>query len=135
MQPSIPEHSMPLKPGASVLLVDDEPEVLDDMASILTRNFPGLGVSTAESGRWALELLGTQCCEVILSDYRMRGGMNGAEFLRQASVICPHAARVAMAGDPDEYLVAQGQLHGFTVLAKPISVALLLQIVGHHVRV
>ena len=57
--------------GASILLVDDEPEILATLAEILT--YAGHRVETAADGAAALERLDSRSFDVIVSDVRMPG--------------------------------------------------------------
>ncbi len=56
-------------PAASILIIDDEPEVAQMLADILAAQ--GHKVVTAESGERALDLIEGQRFDVILSDVRM----------------------------------------------------------------
>jgi PAS domain S-box-containing protein len=64
----------------SILLVDDEPALLDVACLFLERN-KGFKVDTALSAQSALDLLNSGSYEVIISDYEMPE-MNGIEFLK-----------------------------------------------------
>ena len=57
--------------GASILLVDDEPEILATLTEILT--YAGHRVETAADGAAALERLDSRSFDVIVSDVRMPG--------------------------------------------------------------
>jgi two-component system NtrC family sensor kinase len=57
--------------GASILLVDDEPEILGTLAEILT--YAGHRVETAADGTAALARLDSRSFDVIVSDVRMPG--------------------------------------------------------------
>jgi two-component system NtrC family sensor kinase len=61
----------PAAPGASILLVDDEPEILATLAEILT--YAGHRVETAADGAAALERLDSRSFDVIVSEVRMPG--------------------------------------------------------------
>jgi signal transduction histidine kinase/ActR/RegA family two-component response regulator len=113
---------LPSLAGLRVLLVDDEAEVRDVMASVL--GDCGALVTCAASAREALTLLkGGQQVNVLLSDIAMPGE-DGYELIRQvrslsASVAgLPAAAVTAYAGaqERDRALAAGFQMH----LAKPI---------------
>jgi CheY-like chemotaxis protein len=115
-------NGLPSLAGLRVLLVDDEAEVREVMASVL--GDCGALVTCAASTREALTLLrGGQQVNVLLSDIAMPGE-DGYELIRQvrslsASVAgLPAAAVTAYAGaqERDRALAAGFQMH----LAKPI---------------
>jgi two-component system response regulator HydG len=68
-----------------ILVVDDEPVVLDFLSDVLTRE--GFQVSLATQAQEALELLGAEPHDLVLCDIRMPG-MDGFELLR--SVVRRH---------------------------------------------
>lgn len=63
-----------------VLIVDDEPEILDLMENLL--EMEGFGVLRAESGEEALKISKGKSLLVVISDYRMPG-MNGIELITE----------------------------------------------------
>lgn len=108
---------MAIKPGKeSVLVVDDEPQILTAITDLLEDEF---SVWTASDGPTALKILEMQEMAVILSDQRMPG-MSGAEFLGLAREISD-ATRVLVTGysDLDALVKAVnlGQIHAY--LSKP----------------
>lgn len=68
--------------AVTVLLVDDEPDVLDSYRTLFELEL-GVRVLTATSGKKALELLGRERVDLVITDYRMPG-MDGIEFLERA---------------------------------------------------
>jgi len=64
---------------ATILIVDDEPRVLDALEAVLAAEFR---VLRAGSGPAALELLRRNDVAVVLTDYKMPG-MTGVEMLRE----------------------------------------------------
>jgi response regulator RpfG family c-di-GMP phosphodiesterase len=103
-----------------ILLVDDEPNVLDALRRQLRRQFT---VETAVGAAKGLFALG-QCepFEVIVSDYLMPG-INGAEFLAAARKAAPNATRMLLTGHADladaAATVNRGQV--FRMLVKPVD--------------
>jgi CheY-like chemotaxis protein len=69
-----------VRPGRSVLVVEDDPDLLTLMEMILAD--AGHRVRTAPEGRAALERVGEEMPGLILLDMRMPG-MNGWEFARE----------------------------------------------------
>ena len=64
-------------PQPRLLLVDDEPNILNSLRRLLRAE--GYAIRTAEGGMQALELLEQEPADVIISDMRMPM-MNGARF-------------------------------------------------------
>ena len=86
-----------MEPTTTILLVDDEPRVLDALEAILAAEFR---VLRAESGEDALRLLQAEEVAVILTDYRMPG-MTGVELLRRSQEIVPDAIRIVLTAYTD----------------------------------
>jgi response regulator RpfG family c-di-GMP phosphodiesterase len=83
----------------TVLLVDDEPNILQALQRLLRRET--FRIVTATSGEEALKLL-AQLSNValIVSDQRMPQ-MNGAELLRRSRDLAPEAVRILLTGYSD----------------------------------
>ena len=81
----------------TVLIVDDEPRVLDALEAILAADFR---VVRAGSGEAALEILKTEDVAVIVTDYRMPG-MTGVELLRRSQEQAPEAVRIILTAYTD----------------------------------
>lgn len=113
------------RPDARILLVDDEPAILDGLRRQLRRNFD---VSTAVGGEAALELMAnTDPFAAVLSDMRMPS-MDGAEFLAHVRDLYPDTVRLLLTGQADMALtiaaINDGQIYRF--LTKPCSTDVVL---------
>ncbi len=83
---------------ARILLVDDEPHVLDGLRRILRSQF---SVETAASPALALERIrDAGPYSVVLSDFQMPQ-MNGASFLAAARAATPDTSRILLTGQAD----------------------------------
>jgi two-component system response regulator HupR/HoxA len=82
---------------STVLIVDDEPRVLDSLEAILAAEFR---VLRADGGAAALPLLETEEIAVIITDYRMPG-MTGVELLRRSRERAPEAIRIVLTAYTD----------------------------------
>src|SRR5258707_14670891 len=80
---------------ATILLVDDEPNVTDALKRALRRE--PYEILTATSGAAALELLGRHHVDVVISDEQMPG-MSGSVFLSQVRKEYPHTIRMILSG-------------------------------------
>ena len=104
--------------GDTLLLVDDEPNILASLKRLLRRD--GYSVLTAESPATAFELLARNRVQVVVSDQRMPG-MSGTEFLSRVRQIHPETVRIVLSGHADLTTVSdaikRGAIHRF--LTKP----------------
>ena len=102
----------------TVLLVDDEPSVLDGLRRLLGRD---LRVKTAVGGERGLEVLQSSGpFAVIVSDMRMPG-LDGAQFLSKAKTLAPNAVRMMLTGHADFSTAVAAVNEGsiFRFLTKP----------------
>lgn len=101
---------------AQVLVVDDEPKILDSLSQLLGESFT---VVTSGNPVAALDLLPVAHFSVILADQRM-AGLTGDQFLAKAQELSD-ASRILITGYTDiEALIRavnQGQIH--TYVSKP----------------
>ncbi|MBK7564779.1 MAG: EAL domain-containing protein [Propionivibrio sp.] len=82
----------------TLLLVDDDPEILNALKRLLHRS--GYRILTATSGAAALELLALNDVQVIVSDQRMPE-MSGSEFLSRVKDLYPDTVRMILSGYSD----------------------------------
>ncbi len=117
----------------TILIVDDEAEILFSLQCLLRREFD---VQIAEGGRQALELIAVRAPQVIMTDQRMPG-MTGAEFLAQAVQLCREVVPIIFTGYADVKAVvdAVNRAHVFRYVSKPWDpddlVNLLREAVAH----
>jgi signal transduction histidine kinase len=123
------------RPRPSLLVVDDEPEVLHSVHDLLRLNYR---VITCTTGPKALEVLrSVENVQVIMSDQRMPE-MTGVELLRHAKAIRPETTRLLFTAYTDIRTVidAINKGHVFRYLAKPWDPeeleAVVRQAVEHH---
>lgn len=102
----------------TVLVVDDEPDVLEALGAFLEAYLEDTRVVTAADGHDAVELLEHEPVDVIVADYRMPG-MDGLTFLKRAKEIAPDAARVMITAYPRlpvaTRAVEQARIHRYFV--------------------
>jgi signal transduction histidine kinase len=101
----------------TLLIVDDEPDVLDSLRYLFHRNYR---VLTAESGEEALKILHENDVQVILSDQRMPR-MTGDVFLGFARRLYPDSIRMIFTGyaDLESVIKAVNEGHIFRYIVKP----------------
>lgn len=84
----------------SILIVDDEPDILESLGDLFTAAIAGVKVLTAASGDAGLKHLEAGAVDLIVSDFKMPG-MNGLQFLEKARAMAPTVPRIMMTAFPD----------------------------------
>jgi len=93
--------AQPRPKSATILVVDDEPDICETVKDLLESCIAGAHVRTARSGRAALELLTREHVDLIVTDYKMPG-MNGVQLLSAAEKVAPGLPHILItAFDPE----------------------------------
>ena len=106
-------------PGAHILVVDDDSDVRDFLASALTDL--GHRVDAVGDGPAALAALETALPELMLADFAMPG-MNGAELAKMARARFPDLPIIFVTGFAESEQL-EGALADVPVLRKPFGLA------------
>ena len=85
-------------PGKTLLLVDDDADVLDLLQGLLRQD--GYHILTAQSGAEGLELLALNEVQVVVCDQRMPT-MSGSQFLDRVKDLHPDTLRIILSGYAD----------------------------------
>jgi diguanylate cyclase (GGDEF)-like protein/PAS domain S-box-containing protein len=113
-----PESFAHNESGLTILLLDDEENILRSLVRLLRRD--GYTVLTANSAREAFEQLGKRNVQVVVSDQRMPD-ISGTEFLSQVKALYPETIRLVLSGYTDLKTVTEainlGSIYKF--LTKP----------------
>jgi adenylate cyclase len=117
---------------ANVLIVDDEPRVLDSLEALLAMDYQ---VLRAEEPKRALATLAETEVAVIVSDQRMPG-MTGVEFLTQSREVAPETVRILLTAftDVDALMTSINAANIYHFLLKPWDPNELLHIVRRGVE-
>src|SRR5205085_7336192 len=117
---------------ATVLLVDDEPRVLDSLEAMLGMDYH---VLRAEHPTHALEVLARQPVAVVISDQRMPG-MLGTDLLSRSLEVAPETVRILLTAftDADALLASINAANIYHFVLKPWDPKELLHIVGQGVQ-
>jgi two-component system, probable response regulator PhcQ len=127
-----------MKPSinATILLVDDEPNVTDALKRALRRE--PYEILTAISGPSALELLERQHVDVVISDEQMPG-MSGSVFLSAVRKQFPHTIRMILSGQASleaaVRAINEGEVYRFFLKpCNPVDLAFTVQQALAHKR-
>lgn len=115
-----------------ILVVDDEFELRDGLAHILTRK--GFSVTQADSGNAAIEALSKKKFDLVLSDIRMADG-DGIELLKAIRKNNPHIPIVIMVTGFSDYSTNEIlNLGAQAVFEKPFNTRDLVQTIRDHLK-
>lgn len=114
----LPEAFAATRPERTLLLLDDESNVLRSLVRLFRRD--GYRLLTAGSVREAFDLLANNAVQVILSDQRMPD-MNGTEFLERVRDLYPDTMRMVLSGYTDLATITDAINRGaiYRFLTKP----------------
>jgi DNA-binding NtrC family response regulator len=113
----------------AILLVDDDPAVLDTLAEMLRRS--QFDVRATLDGAEAIELAGRTRFDVAVVDQRMPG-LSGIETTRRLKEISPDLEVIILTGHPSlESSLEAIHEHVFDYLCKPTSIDDLTRAVTH----
>jgi CheY-like chemotaxis protein len=109
----------------TILIVDDDPNILDTAKDILED--AGYGVRDAGTGAGALQILKSSAIDLAVLDLHLPDA-NGVEVAVQAKRISPKIGTILLTGEGDLDLgPAKDSVD--VVLTKPVSPARLLEII------
>jgi len=104
----------------SVLIVDDEPSILQTLSGLLSDE--GFEVSTAVNGYEALKIIDSESPDLVLLDIWMPG-IDGIETLQEIKKDNPHIQVIIITGHGTiETAVRATKLGAFDLIEKPLSI-------------
>ena len=109
-----------------LLIVDDEPEIVDFLSSFfLERN--DYEVSTASSVEKAFEMLKQKKPDMVLQDLKMRGNKGGGfEVLQKAKEVSPKSKFIMVTALEDQASISEAMnLGAVDYITKPLSLEYL----------
>ncbi len=115
------------------MVVDDEQEIRIGLFQALIKQ--EFLVDVAENGRMALDMLGREPVDLIVTDIKMPE-MDGLELLKRAKVVCPAVPVVIMTGfaTVDSAIHAM-RLGAFDYILKPFPMEVMLETVARALAV
>ena len=116
-----------MKDGPTILVVDDNEDLLETFAMILKRR--GFNVETADNGASAVDKFKEQDFDVTLMDIVMPE-MNGMEAFRRIREMQPEASIILMTAYSDEEMIQTARDEGARrVINKPIRIDQLIELI------
>lgn len=115
----------------AILVVDDEPDIVESLQDLLEAHLGNVKVLTASSGKAGLAILKKEGVDLVISDFRMPG-MDGLEFLTKCWEVAPNTPRILITAYPEldaaVRAINEAQIQNF--LTKPIMPEALMQAVN-----
>jgi HD-like signal output (HDOD) protein len=111
-----------------ILFVDDDPNVLEGLESRLRRQRKKWIMRFVGSGKEALEILGTEPFDVVVSDMRMPK-MDGATLLKAVQERHPEVVRIVLSGHADLECSLRAVPVAHQFLTKPCEPGLIESVV------
>jgi two-component system NtrC family response regulator len=123
----MPEEVLFMTKKPNLLLVDDEPLVLDSLRELVTRE-ERYDVSAAENGKIALEMAAREDYAVVITDLMLKD-ITGIELLKTIKSQTPETQVIMVSGRGSiDFAVEAMKMGAFDFLTKPYSPSHLLQI-------
>lgn len=114
----------------TVLIVDDEPDIVVSLRSLIEDEMEGTHTLGAASAHEGLAVLAQDHVDLIVSDFRMPG-MDGIDFLREAERRWPDVPAILVTAFADGAVAvrASRETHVAAFMAKPVDSDRLLRLV------
>lgn len=116
-----------------LLLVDDDPNILQALERRLRPLRQEWSLRFAEEGRQALALLTEEPADVVITDLRMPG-MDGTRLLEELAYRHPGTLRIVLSGHGDDCTVLRMAAVAHQFVAKPCESSRLIAIVQRALR-
>jgi DNA-binding NtrC family response regulator len=114
----------------NILLVEDEPIGRRNIAHVLRRATHN--VYEAESGEAALNLMATMSFNSVISDFRLRGRLNGLDVLKEQNAIAPASRLLLITAFGSNDVRFETEALGAIYMEKPLVLSEIVSIVESH---
>jgi DNA-binding NtrC family response regulator len=119
----------PLVSRPTVLLIDDDPEVLDVLEECV--GTIGYATVTAQTGATGLAAVGAAPPDVVLLDIAMPGTLGGVDTLRAIKRSWPDLPVIMVTANTDEALATATLREGvFDYVMKPVQITRLREVLA-----
>lgn len=117
--------------GMRVLVIDDEQAVRDGMEAVLD-NWGCIAILAGSEEEALAKLKGTDLPHVIIADYRLRDGKNGAQAIEKIRTACgKEIPALIITGDTGPDRLREAEASGHTLMHKPVQTARLRTYLRH----
>jgi CheY-like chemotaxis protein len=106
-----------------MIFVEDDPDGREILTSVLKIKFPDLEINSAGNGREALEVIGDEPPDLVLSDVNMPE-MDGMELARRLRKLKPDVVIIFITADTGRTLLEQAMGEGLKIdhyVYKPVN--------------
>ncbi len=108
-------------PRSTILIVDDDPMLLDTLADLIDLRMPSARVVTCGSGAEALKMATATHFDAIISDLKMPH-MDGLTLMTKIQLIQPFTPILIITGHGDQAVrVKADELGAFAFILKPLD--------------
>jgi len=106
---------------ARVLIVDDDPALLQALPQAINLRMQQVDVDVSDSADKALQLVQQQSYDAIVSDIKMPG-MDGIELIERLQIFCPDTPTLLITGHGEHTLAVQAlRVGAYDFIQKPID--------------
>lgn len=107
--------------SARILIVDDDPALLQALPQAITLRMQQVDVDTSDSAVGAFQLAQVQCYDAIVSDIKMPG-MDGLALIEKLQKLCPDTPMLLITGHGERDLAIQAlRVGAYDFIQKPID--------------
>lgn len=105
--------------GRTIAVVDDDPDQVAGLRAFL--GMLGCRVVAGESAEEVLVEAGDHPADIIVADYRLRGGATGNQAIAALVAVWRERPAILLTGDTDPDRLAEARAGGFALLHKPVD--------------
>jgi YesN/AraC family two-component response regulator len=121
------ETSADIRPGVSLLFVEDDPVITKLFGRMIPDKFPDVEFHMAENGRIGLDFFKKRMPQIVITDIRMPV-MDGITMVGEIKALRPETIIIIVAANCDaDYLLNDNDIDH--CVAKPINYKILLAII------
>ena len=114
--------------GLTVLVIDDEPDILKAMGIVLTSS--ECKALLAANEREAMNFVQHEKPDIIISDYRLRDHSNGIDIIEKIRLTHPMIPAMLISGDTSPQRLRAAEHANLKILSKPVSIDTIIDAIS-----